>query len=253
MNLVERVARLNKMVADNRILRGAWTDGHERACLLAALSPEAGCQESASACPSWVMPEWLAHLTPWIDDECSHDNWDKIVGKYANLAGRWHVLDDAAWDRCHLATRRAILAEAMQHNEQRKVSSACAAAMAWLDSPDAARRSDLLESVRKIYFLFEARRSDLLESVRKTYFLFDEGSEEYAVCTQVARAAWAVLEPLSYSREASSAAEYAVTAARFKAWNDGRGARPNASMAAADRIIFNIFEVMETEISKKEG
>jgi hypothetical protein len=235
MNLVERVARLNKMVADNRILRGAWTDGHERACLLAALSPEAGCQESASACPSWVMPEWLAHLTPWIDDECSHDNWDKIVGKYANLAGRWHVLDDAAWDRCHLATRRAILAEAMQHNEQRKVSSACAAAMAWLDSPDAARRSDLLESVRKIYFLF------------------DESGEEYAVCTQVARAAWAVLEPLSYSDQASSAADLAVTAAQFKVWNDGRGARPNASKAAADRIIFNIFEVMETEISKKEG
>jgi hypothetical protein len=235
MNRVERVARLNKMVAGNRILRGAWTDGHERACLLAALSPEAGCHESASACPSWVMPEWLAYMTPWIDDECSHDNWDKIVGKYANLAGRWHVLDDAAWDRCHLATRRAILAEAMQHNEQREVSSACAAAMTWLDSPDAERRSDLLESVRKIYFLF------------------DGGGEEYAVCTQVARAAWAVLEPLSYSHQASSAADYAVTAAKFKVWNDGRGSRLNASMAAADRIIFNIFEVMETEISKKEG
>jgi hypothetical protein len=235
MNLVERVARLNKMVAGNRILRGAWTDGHERACLLAALSPEAGHHESASACPSWVMPEWLAHLTPWIDDQCSQDNWDKIVGKYANLAGRWHVLDDAAWDRCHLATRRAILAEAMQHNEHLVVSSACAAAMAWLDSPDAERRSDLLESVRKIYILFEP------------------GDGEYAVCAQVARTAWAVLEPLSYSHQTSYAAEYAATAAQLKVWVVNPEANFNAKMAAADRIIFNIFEAIETEISKKEG
>jgi hypothetical protein len=43
------------MIAEGRIVRQQWTDGHERACLLAALSPEAGRAGDASACPAYVI------------------------------------------------------------------------------------------------------------------------------------------------------------------------------------------------------
>ena len=46
-----RLARLDAMIRENRIIRHVWTEGHERACLLAALSPETGQEEPASACP----------------------------------------------------------------------------------------------------------------------------------------------------------------------------------------------------------
>ena len=41
-DMQERVARLDTMIAEDRVIRHEWTDGRERACLLAALSPEAG-------------------------------------------------------------------------------------------------------------------------------------------------------------------------------------------------------------------
>ena len=46
----ERLDRLDIMIRENRVIRRAWTEGHERACLLATLSPEAGKAQSASAC-----------------------------------------------------------------------------------------------------------------------------------------------------------------------------------------------------------
>ena len=111
-DMQERVSRLNAMIAEDRIIRQRWTDGHERACLLAALSPETGKAERASACPAHVMPPWLAHLTPWIDDEVSEDAWPGVIRRYAALARRWSALDDAAWERARIASLIAIVSEA---------------------------------------------------------------------------------------------------------------------------------------------
>jgi hypothetical protein len=75
-----------------RLIRGAWTgtdsQGRRTACLLAALSPEAGRSKDPGACPASVMPAWLAHLTPWIDDAGSKEAWPGTVRRYAELAGR---------------------------------------------------------------------------------------------------------------------------------------------------------------------
>ena len=63
---------LQQLIDEGRLIRRAWagTDdqGRETACLLAAISPEAGQAQNPNACPAHVMPQWLAHLTPWIDD-----------------------------------------------------------------------------------------------------------------------------------------------------------------------------------------
>ena len=67
----DRLDRLDALIAKDRLLRGQWTDGQGRACLLAALSPEVATASSASRCPAALMPLWFAELTPWLDDEPS--------------------------------------------------------------------------------------------------------------------------------------------------------------------------------------
>ena len=104
-----------------RLLRRKWAegprgpDGYERACLLVALAPECAEDEDVSACTADVMPAWLAHLTPWMDDAGTEAAWPAMVRRYADLAGRWHVLDDAAWRRALLASLLAIVTEARSH------------------------------------------------------------------------------------------------------------------------------------------
>lgn len=67
---------LDILIAENRLIRGAWTgtDEHGRAtaCLLAALAPACGEAQDAAACPAEVMPRWFARLTPCIND-CAVD------------------------------------------------------------------------------------------------------------------------------------------------------------------------------------
>ncbi len=113
--------------------RRAWTAGHDRACLLAALSPEAGEAQSAAACPARVMPLWLAELTPWIDDSPSDDAWPHVVRRYASLARRWHVLDSAAWERARIGALLAIVEEARTHaGDDARVIAAIDGVIAWL-------------------------------------------------------------------------------------------------------------------------
>ena len=138
MNIESRVERLNTFIHEGRIVRHAWlgTDeqGRETACLLAALSPEVAEQETASACPASVMPEWLAHLTPWMDDNSSEAEWPRMVSRYAACAARWSTLDNAAWRRVEIASRRAAVVEAMRHTTEERVLGVCRGVLEWLDS-----------------------------------------------------------------------------------------------------------------------
>lgn len=111
----DRLKRLDRMVREGTIIRHEWTDGHDRACLLAALAPECGEARSASACPADVMPMWLAELTPWIDDSGSAKAWPRVVRRYAALAHRWHVLEAASWRRLDYLCRAAALEEHARH------------------------------------------------------------------------------------------------------------------------------------------
>ena len=65
--------------------------------------------EDPAMCPADLMPLWMAHLTPWIDDRGTNDPWPSVVRKYASLASRWHVLNDEQWEAARRAVVRAIL------------------------------------------------------------------------------------------------------------------------------------------------
>ena len=98
---------------EGTLIRNAWTGtddrGRKTACLLAALSPEVEREKTAAACPAEIMPSWLAHLTPWMDDAGTLEAWPGMVRRYADLASRWHVLSDADWKRVEFTTLRIIV------------------------------------------------------------------------------------------------------------------------------------------------
>lgn len=111
--------RLQEYIDSGRLIRGQWTDtdehGRHLACLLAAMAPECGEDQTAASCPAEVMPRWLAHLTPWMDDCGSDDAWPAMVRRYANLTTRWHMLTDEDWRRLDYMARLVSLRECRVH------------------------------------------------------------------------------------------------------------------------------------------
>ena len=109
-NRTEAAAEILDRYKNGRLLRREWTqgkcgtDGHERACLLAAIAPciapDGGrCQPDFSACPAWLLPQWMAYLTPWIDDAGSLDKWGDVVQRYAANLRDSDSMTPQAWDR----------------------------------------------------------------------------------------------------------------------------------------------------------
>jgi len=171
----ERIERLNTMIREDRIARHVWSKvdkrGREVACLLAALSPEAGNARLADACPAEVMPAWFANLTPWIDDNGSAAEWPRVVRRYAACASRWSSLDEAAWRRVEVATRRVAVVEAMKTTEDELTLRSSHATLAWLDEdmpgssyPDVVGASAAMWSVR-----WAARRSSVCDVLKAVY------------------------------------------------------------------------------------
>src|SRR5678810_579442 len=74
-----RLDKLDRLINEGNLLRNTWTQGQERACLLAALSPEVATTEDPIDCPAAVMPAWLANLTPSLDDNGSAEAWPAMV------------------------------------------------------------------------------------------------------------------------------------------------------------------------------
>lgn len=116
---LEAAAAIRRRIYDGTLARHQWTgtDAHGRhvACLLAAASPDVAAAQSAGACPAWLLPPWLAHLTPWIDDSPSDDAWPSIVRRYAELLGQSSILDATAWRRLDYGARRIAVLEARSH------------------------------------------------------------------------------------------------------------------------------------------
>lgn len=219
-DMTERVDRLDAMIAEGRVLREQWTDGHERACLLAAISPEAGRAGYASACPAHVMPAWLAYMTPWIDDEASDESWPHIVRRYAALARRWHALDGAAWERARIASHIAIVSEARLYcrPSEKRALAAIDGVLAWL------------------------RRGA-------------PGSERAAVAMTAAassRAAVASSRAASRAAEAAAAARAAEATAEAAAWAAEAASRAARGSAASDRIATAVLNAIEAEIERDE-
>ncbi len=113
MNLNERFDRLDCFIEQGRLVRWAWGDGQERACLLLALAPEVGAEGAVERCPAYLIPAWLAYLTPDLDDCGTGAAWPAMVRRYASVVRRGaETLDDAGWRRVLARTMLAVLAEA---------------------------------------------------------------------------------------------------------------------------------------------
>jgi hypothetical protein len=59
------------------------------------------------------MPQWLAYLTPWMDDDGTEDAWLPMVKRYAAVAGRWHVLSNETWRRLDYTARRIAVEDCL--------------------------------------------------------------------------------------------------------------------------------------------
>lgn len=128
-----RCTRLDLYIAQGRLIRDKWRDtdarGRELACLLVALVPEVMDEDHGDPdrCPADVMPTWLAHMTPNLDDAVSDAAWPNVIRRYAALAHRWHVLDPAGWRRAEYRVREACVREAMQHTQRAETLAVCEA------------------------------------------------------------------------------------------------------------------------------
>ena len=238
-DMQERVSRLNAMIAEDRIIRQRWTDGHERACLLAALSPETGKAERASACPAHVMPPWLAHLTPWIDDEVSEDAWPGVIRRYAALARRWSALDDAAWERARVASLIAIVGEARLHcpADEVRALSAIDGVLEWL-------RRGAPESERAAVSASDAAWAEAAESAAESAAVSEATRAATKATRAAARAAWA--------GEAAAASAASVAAAAARAASSAAASARAAGAAASDRIAAAVLDAIEAEIERSE-
>jgi hypothetical protein len=95
--------RLLALLDRGDLLRGRWTDGHDRMCALAALSDEVRDARVASVCPAALMPSWLAELVPHLDDCVSIEGWEPRMRRLGESARGWSALDRCAWERVRLA------------------------------------------------------------------------------------------------------------------------------------------------------
>jgi hypothetical protein len=250
----ERLDRLDTMLREGRLIRNAWTEGHDRACLLAALSPEAGAAESASACPAEVMPAWLAHLTPWLDDAPSAEAWPSIVARYAALARRWHVLDDEGWERVRIAALVVIVTEARAHvaPEHASVLAAIDGVLGWLrlgaaksEREAAARAADAASAAAAR----AARAADAAAAASADAAW--AAARAAASAAARAEAAWAAAR--AAARAAAAASEAAWEAARAAGAASEAAWAARAADAAADRIAAGVLGAIEHEIERMEA
>jgi hypothetical protein len=223
VSMNERLDRLDRMIAEGRVIRHKWTDkdaaGRELACLLVAISPEVGPRGDTRNCPSSVMPLWLAKITPILDDRGSVGAWPGMVRRYASLARRWHVLDEEGWLRAQYGACAAITREAMAH----------------------AKRPDVIDVCREVADLCDRRAS---------------GEPELGHRLSAARTRALALRSKCWAAEAAAAATAtaAATAAAAPYWSPKYvQIRQQTCEAANDRIATAVLNAIEKAIVDAEA
>lgn len=97
---IGRIDLAEKAWKEGRIIQGNWRrnggGGREMVCALAAFGPDIN---GSGDCPADLMPPWLAALVPSIDDGITASEVPWFAGELIARARRWHILDDAAWER----------------------------------------------------------------------------------------------------------------------------------------------------------
>ena len=220
-----RFDRLDAYIAEGRILRRKWRDtdpdGRERACLLLALAPEVG-DGNIGACPADLLPPWLAHFTPDIDDYVSDDAWPDIIREYARVVRRGvTTLDAAGWRRVQARFMLAVL--------------------------DEVRRHDTAGAVEPVAALW--RRVLAGEEPDKTEWRAAQAAA--AAAAEAAEAAWAAARAAAQAAAAQAAAARAAAAAAAEAAEAAWAAAAEAE--TWDRLARALFTAIETECGVARG
>jgi len=260
----ERADRLDLFIAEGRLIRKKWhstaTDGRELACLLYALAPEVG-DGKIDACPATLMPPWLAHLTPWIDDAGSADHWPVVIRRYAGLVRRWSVLTDADWHRLDYQCRIIALGEARAQVTIDKwgVTAALDAVVVLL------RREVAGDAPTQIEWAAATRAAEAATWAA-------EAATRAATWATwaAAEATWAATWATWAAEAATRAAEAATRAATWATWAAAEATRAAeaatraaaeaatraaeaATRAAADHMIDGILDAIEATIAAREA
>jgi hypothetical protein len=251
--MTEASETLESMIAENRVIRGNWvgTDaqGRETACLLAAISVDVRKNLSPRHCPADIMPPWLAHLTPFIDDRGSLEAWPGVIRRYAKLAARWHVLTPEAWQRAEWRCKRASVIEAKSHTKNVRSVLVCDKVIALLDRAinGTTPPTEEWEAARKEAAKWEAAKWAAAEAAK------------WAAKWAAEEAKWAAAAAEAAAAEAAAeAAKWAAAAAAEAAkweeakWEAAEAAKWAAAEAAVDRMITAWFEILEDEITQAE-
>lgn len=217
-----RFAQLADLAERGEICRRRWTgekNGRRIACLLLSLAPEVEgvADYSESRCPAWLLPAWLAHVTPWIDDAGTDDAWPATVRRFADVVGRAaRVFDAAAWHRAEFAFMAAALEVCRGTN------------------PDTV--DPVIALCRRVVEGDEPRVDEWDEARALTMRL---GFEAYALAKAAANmAACAAMPQFRTDATAARCARHAADAAYAKQYE------------AADRITSSFFGALEREIAK---
>jgi hypothetical protein len=215
--------RLQTFISEGRLIRNRWAgkddDGRETACLLAALYPPCGKEESATACPAALMPPWLASLTVWIDDSGTPEKWPGHVRRYAAVIRGVVALPAEKIMALSTRIRVLIVCEAMLHItvDEWGCRAACEQTVEALESGDAGK-------------IGAARRAAWSAARRAAW-----------------SAAWSAAESAAESAAWSAAGSAARRAAESAAWSA-------AGSAAEDRMIDGMLTAMEEAAgTPKEG
>jgi hypothetical protein len=259
--------RLDQYIAEDRLIRNAWTEGTDRACLLAAIAPVTGEKQEASACPSTIMPEWLARLTPWMDDRGSLDAWPGMVRRYAAVARRWHALTPADWRKLDFAARAICVREAVSHTKVARVVEVCGAVIALCDraasgdepteqewravaaEAEAAWRAAEAEAWRAAEAAWRAAEAEAWGAVA----VAGGGAAAGGAVAEaaVAAVAWRAAEAAAEAAEAAEAAAWRAAEAAEAA--EAEAAWRAAARRAADRITSAILGAIEVACARVEA
>lgn len=222
---------LNHYISQGRLIRRAWVDidehGRKTACLLAALSPDVCRAHDAGACPADIMPQWLAYLTPWMDDDGTEEAWLFMVKRYAAVAGRWHVLSDETWRRLDYTARRIAVEDCL---------------------PLAGSAASAVECILALLRLSEQGARVLGSEWDAAWAAAWAGADAVADAAAEAAAraaAWAIADAAAEAAGRATGAAWAVADAASAAARAAADAAGAAEAAAVDRITAAILTAIE--------
>jgi hypothetical protein len=233
------------------MIRDAWGDGQNWACLLSSMVPKCGTKKSASTCPAELLPRWMAELTPWINDAGTGEQWPVVIDRYASCIGRSDVMTAIAWERLMYRALGVIVREAVSHTEEAEVVAVCQTVITLCDR--AANTKPVAKSEWNAARAAAESVAAVLSGSRRAATMLS-GSRRAAAAAALAAAAAAAAVPVPVPVLAVAAAQASHAAALVLA---GVAVSPQAKARAmyssADRMIFAILDAWDAAIQESKA